>query len=431
MNPLAQELNEKIKLHDPHVYEMLSDLGKALYFPKGILSQTAEAKAKATRYNATIGIATENGGPMHLGLFDDLLPGLEPADLYPYAPPAGKPALRQAWREHLIRHNPSLQGKKFGLPIATNALTHGLSIAADLFAGPGDTLVLPDKYWGNYNLTFGVRRGATVKTHRTFDDRGRYDVGALEAALGELRGRKAIVLLNFPNNPTGYTPGEAEAAGIVSVLKNAAEAGTNLVVILDDAYFGLFYEDSIKESLFGRLAGLHPRILPVKVDGATKEEFVWGFLVGFITFAAGSDETLAALEAKATGCIRGTISTGPHPSQTLVLKALQSPLFETQRKEKEAILRERAAKVKSLLDSGKYGDAWEYYPFNSGYFMCLKLNGVDAEALRTHLLEAYGVGTISIGSTDLRVAFSCVDLPDIEPLFDLIYQGYLDLRQKS
>ena len=66
-----------------------------------------------------------------------------------------------------------------------------------------------------------------------------------------------------------------------------AEAGCNVVAIADDAYFGLFYEDSLKESLFGKLANLHPRILAIKLDGATKEEFVWGFRTGFITFADG------------------------------------------------------------------------------------------------------------------------------------------------
>jgi len=69
----------------------------------------------------------------------------------------------------------------------------------------------------------------------------------------------------------------------VAAIKEVAEAGCNIVAITDDAYFGLFYEDSLKESLFGKLANLHPRILAVKLDGATKEEFVWGFRTGFIT----------------------------------------------------------------------------------------------------------------------------------------------------
>ncbi len=51
MNPLAQELNDLLAQHSPHVLEMLSDLGKNLFFPKGILTQSAEAKDKAHKYN--------------------------------------------------------------------------------------------------------------------------------------------------------------------------------------------------------------------------------------------------------------------------------------------------------------------------------------------------------------------------------------------
>ena len=60
--------------------------------------------------------------------------------------------------------------------------------------------------------------------------------------------------------------------------------------------------------------------------------------------------------------------------------------------------------------------------------MCLKLHNIDAEKLRLHLLDQYGVGTISINSTDLRIAFSCVEEEDIEELFDLIAQGAADLQ---
>jgi aspartate/methionine/tyrosine aminotransferase len=60
--------------------------------------------------------------------------------------------------------------------------------------------------------------------------------------------------------------------------------------------------------------------------------------------------------------------------------------------------------------------------------MCLKLHNINAEELRLHLLDKYGVGTISINSTDLRIAFSCVEDSDIEELFDLIAQGAADLQ---
>lgn len=429
MNPLAQQLNDTIAKEQPRVYEMMSKLGKAIYFPKvGILSQSAEAKQKAKLYNATIGIATENGVPMHLPVIQETLSAYNPKDMYEYAPPAGKPELRAVWREKLLKENPSLAGKSFSLPVVTNALTHGLSIVADLFADEGDVVILPNKNWENYELTFGIRRGAEIVEYPLYDANNKFNASGLRDALLAQKGRgKAIVVLNFPNNPTGYTPGREEGDAIIAAIQDAAEAGINVVAVTDDAYFGLFFEDSLHESLFGRLSGLHERILPVKIDGATKEDYVWGFRVGFITYGGLSEACLAALEQKTLGIIRATISSGPHPSQTFVLKALQSPDFDVQRAEKFAIMKGRANRVKQLLDSGKYGDVLPYYPFNSGYFMCLKLD-VDTEAVRQRLLNEYSVGTIALGGTDLRVAFSCIEEFQLEDLFDKICQAVLDIK---
>jgi aspartate/methionine/tyrosine aminotransferase len=429
MNPLAQQLNETLKSESPNVYAMLSTLGKAIYFPKeGILSQSAEAKTKATKFNATIGIATEGGQPMHLKVIQETLSAYNPKDIYEYAPPAGKPELRAAWRTKMIKDNPSLELKSFGNPVVTNALTHGLSIVADLFADAGDAVVIPNKNWENYELTFGIRRGAEMVEYPLYNDQTRFNsAGLREALLAQKDKGKAIVVLNFPNNPTGYTPGPQEGDEIVAAIRDAAEEGINVVVVTDDAYFGLFFEDSMHESLFSKLADLHPRVLAIKVDGATKEEYVWGFRVGFITYASTSSAVLNALEQKTLGIIRATISSGPHPSQTFVLRALTSPEFEGQKAEKYDIMKRRANRVKSLLDSGRYGDVWEYYPFNSGYFMCLKLSTVTAEAVRSHLLNQYGIGTIALGETDLRVAFSCIEEDNLEELFDTIFKAVNEL----
>lgn len=432
MNPMAAQLNEHIQNGNPHVYDMLSTLGREIYFPKeGILSQSAEASSHAKKYNATIGIATEGGVPMHLGVIHEKLSAYQPKDLYSYAPPAGKPELRSVWRAKMLKENPSLEGKSFSNPVATNALTHGLSIVADLFVDEGDAVVYPDKNWENYELTFGIRRHGVTVNYPLFTEDMKFNAAGLRDALMSQKDKgKAIVLLNFPNNPTGYTPGAAEGEAIIAAIKEAAEAGINVVVVTDDAYFGLFFEDSMTESLFGRLADLHPRVLAVKVDGATKEEYVWGFRVGFITYASDNAQLLAALEQKTLGIIRATISSGPHPSQTFVLDALKSPEFEEQKQQKFSIMKARANKVKDILNSGKYDDAWDYYPFNSGYFMCLKLKDVTAEALRTRLIHEYGVGTIALGEHDLRIAFSCIEEEYLEDLFSLIYQGVQDLKQQ-
>lgn len=431
MNPLVQQLNETLQREQPSVFAMLSKLGKEIYFPKeGILSQSAEAGKKATKFNATIGIATEGGKPMYLKSIQDTLAAYNPKDIYPYAPPAGKPELREAWRVKMLKENPSVPADKIGMPIVTNALTHGLAVVADLFADAGDAVIYPDKNWENYELTYGVRRGADLINYPLYNADRKFNAeGLREALLAQKSKGKAIVVLNFPNNPTGYTPGLEEGEAIVAALVEAAEAGIKVVAVTDDAYFGLFFEDTLQESLFGKLAVRHPNLLAVKVDGATKEEYVWGFRVGFITYAADNAAVLSALEQKTMGIIRATISSGPHPSQTFVLRTLQDPNFDAEKQQKFDIMKGRANKTKSILDSGKFDEVWDYYPFNSGYFMCLKLKTVEAEALRVHLLDTYGVGTIALGTTDLRVAFSCIEESDLDELFGLIYQGVLDLMK--
>ena len=74
-----------------------------------------------------------------------------------------------------------------------------------------------------------------------------------------------------------------------------------------------------------------------------------------------------------------------------------------------------------------YAASWDVYPFNSGYFMCVKVKGVDAEKLRVHLLDAHQTGLIATSPVDIRVAFSCLELDQIEPLFACIAQAIGDL----
>ena len=434
MNTLAQELNDQLKKANSFVYEMLSKRGKELFFPKGILSQSAEAKTKATKFNATIGIATEGGVAMHLPCIQKHLVGITPNEAFPYAPGAGKPELRKRWQEKIVSDNPSLKGKHMSQPIVTSAITHGLGLVGDLFVDEGDVIVLPDKLWGNYRLIFATRLGAHLETFPLYNGNNGFNTDGFHRVLKETAQKKSkiIVLLNFPNNPTGYSITPQEAAAICAVLKEVASAGVNMVVVSDDAYFGLFYADEVmQESLFAHTANLDERILAVKLDGATKEQFVWGFRVGFITFASGGEGSgeviYDVLGKKTMGAIRGGISNCSHLSQTLILKALESPSFAKEAQEKFEILKARALKVKEVLDNEKYRDAWTYYPFNAGYFMCLRLASVNAERLRQHILDTYGVGVISVGDTDVRVAFSCTEVDDIQELFDLIYKGVQDL----
>ncbi len=437
MNLLATELNETIRKENRHVFDMLSALGREMYFPKGILTQSAEAKVKAKKFNATLGVATEGGHMMFLPSLMKQLGPLTPDEAINYAPVAGLAELRAAWKAKDLRDNPSLAdpARPMSLPIVTHGLTHGLSIMADLFCEPGDTLMLPDQIWGNYRLTFAVRRGAKIASYPFYGESGGFNVEGFRSALIQMNKSKGkvIVILNFPNNPTGYSVTKDEAQAVARALRASADAGLNVVAIVDDAYFGLFYEpDTMRESLFALLAGGPDRLLAVKCDAATKEVFVWGLRVGFLSFSAGraaADSALfAALEKKVCGQIRGVLSNCSMLSQQATLKALLSPTFYDERQARQETLRARAEEVQRVLADKRFDAAWDPHRFNSGYFMCLKLKRVAAENLRRHLLDNYGVGTIATAERDLRIAFSCVEKEQIAELFDIIFRAAEEVR---
>jgi aspartate/methionine/tyrosine aminotransferase len=359
------------------------------------------------------------------------LADLGPDAVLPYAPSFGRADLRTAWREEIKEKNPSLGDTPISLPVVTAGITHGLSTVGDMFADPGDLLLLPDQLWENYQLIFGIKRNAQVAFYPLLDLDEGFDIAGFRRVLSEHSGRsKLLVLFSFPNNPTGYSITPAEADAIRDALVEIADGGCDVVAVCDDAYFGLFYDEEVmKESLFTRLASAHRRILAVKLDGASKEDFAWGLRVAFITYGiAGGAGAYEALERKTAGCIRATISNSPNISQQLVLKAMADPGYRAQKEEKFAVLQRRAAKLREVLAEPRFAAAWRAYPFNSGYFMCLRLNELDAEAYRVRLLNEYGVGVISLNSTDIRIAFSCVDEADIADLFDVMLTCALEMQ---
>jgi len=436
MNKIAQSLNKAIQESNSHIFDMLSNMGKELFFPKGILSQSAEAKEKAYKINATIGIAKEDNSVMSLSSITDSIKGIDPDEYLPYASSFGLPELREKWKQELIRKNPSLQGKNFSLPVATCGITHAVSIFADLWTNPGDTIILPDMMWGNYNMTFGVRKNVKIAQYASFNkELTSYNLNSFENLVKEQAqiSDKIIVLLNFPHNPTGYSLSVNEAKKIAGILKEIAEKGTNVIAVCDDAYFGLFYEEeTMKESLFSLLTDLDEKILAVKLDGATKEDYVWGLRIGFITYGLSLDQDniaiYEALEKKTAGCIRGNVSNISHLSQTILLKSMGSKDYLLKKNEKFDLLMNRCMAIKDVVRDSAYKEYFDVYPFNSGYFMCIRLKENNAEKLRIHLLEKYGLGLISIGENNLRVAFSCVEKKDLKILFDIIAKGINDLR---
>jgi len=441
-SPQAQTLNDTILQHNPSIFSLLSHKGQHAYFPKeGIVAQSAQAKNK--KYNATIGVALDdNNQPLFLSAIQEkiLLP---PKDIYLYAPSYGIPLLRQEWKKHIYHQNPSLINNQLpstqpstliSEPIVANGLTHALQIIGQLFISKDDHIILPDLFWGNYKLIFEHANHAKLTTFPLFTD-NTFNLLGLSQTLNQQspqkeQTKKKIILLNFPNNPTGYTPTVNEAKEIVHILTKHAQTGNHLLVICDDAYFGFFYEpETYKESLFSLLANAHPNILAIKIDGASKELYSWGLRVAFITYGSKniSSETITALEEKTAGALRGSISNASQLSQTLVLNALINKNTQVDQHHHLSLLQSRYRTIKTILNNPKYTSYFTPLPCNSGYFLCLKPTNGTAEQIRQILLEKYDTGVIAQNNL-IRIAFSSLKEQDIPQVIDNIANACQEIK---
>lgn len=421
MTSYAKKLNEELK--NSVISSLLSDYGKRIFLPKGIIVQGADAKGK--EFNATIGIGMKNKKPMYLNSVRQYFSSdITDSELFPYSPGLGNAELRKAWDKEEEEKNPSLQGKKHSLPAVTAGLTHALYLISRLFVNKNDTVILPDMYWENYDLIFTENTGAKMETFPMFKNNA-FNTVALEETINKLKSEKVIVLLNFPNNPTGYTPSEKEQDDIIKVLKNAAKT-KKILVISDDAYYSLFFEENTaKESLFASLCDADNNIMAIKCDAATKEEMVWGFRIGFITFAHKgiTDAEIDAMSQKLAGAIRGTVSNCSTPAQNILLRAMKDKEYAKNKAQGVEIIKQRYFTLKEALIKYKNDTRLTPLPFNSGYFMSFKVNNEDAESLRQRLLNEYSLGTIALQGKYLRLAFSSLDNEDIEEVIDRVYKA--------
>ncbi len=405
-----EQLNTDLQRHAPAAWSCLSSLGRRAAMPQGIPAQSVEARN--CDYKATMGQVTDGRGKaVPLPALKRSLGSLDAQQAFLYSPQGGLPDLREAWGTRLDTRG--VRGPR-SLPVVTNGLTHGVSLVADLFADPDTPVLLPFPTWGNYNNVFGLRRSAELRSWPFFTPDGALDLDRFEQALTELT-TPAIVVLNFPGNPTGCSPSLAEWDRMRRALLDHPGP---LVVLCDDAYSGMVWEPGllVQSPFHDLVRDADPsRLLPIKVDGTTKELGFFGGRVGFLTFGVDGPAA-AALEEKALALIRGTISCLPGPSQAAVLAALSDPDLPSQESAFHELLRQRYVALKEALTSLE-GTSLTPRPFNAGFFALVTVEGEDVDAVRTRLIHEHSVGLIAIRSVNaLRIAYGAIGVDNIPEL---------------
>jgi aspartate/methionine/tyrosine aminotransferase len=410
IHPEAQDRNERLAAINPVLLQALSPLGRRAFFPKGIPYQAGQSKN--CKINATIGQITDgDGNPLPLAPLAEKLSGLKPKDAFLYSPIGGREPARKLWHDKLLKEDARMEA--VALPTVSAGICHAITMAAELFFAPGDTLVLPDLYWDNYEQVFQVRMEGSFAGFPFYAPEGGFNVSGLKEALASVRG-KVQVLLNFPSNPNGYSPTPAELLAIADVLVDAAR-NRPVVVICDDAYHGLVFDPkAATKSLFYELINRSPNLIPIKCDGVTKELSFFGGRVGFISFGV-PQEAAAILNDKVMGLVRSGIGSPVGLSQALVEIELQDPRHEAEFERLRRILAGRYEALKAAL--AKPSRHWKVFPFNAGCFCLLELReGLNADQIRQELIAQESAGVVSQGDHWIRLAFCSLKEEAVDPL---------------
>lgn len=436
------------------LYRAFSELGKRIYLPEGIFFWSRRAKKEA-ELNGTIGTAYAyekdfiDGGasewiPCYLESLKDYFKNLDINDLVPYATIAGIKELRETWKTWIIEkslldiksenYKINWLKKYITLPTITSGITNALYLSCALFLDPGEIIISPNKRWGNYDNIIEKFIGAKIKSFEYFKGK-KVNIQGLKEAIDDVSKlqNKISIILNFPNNPTGYIPTWEEGQELLDLLKERQKSlEKSFVILVDDAYEPYIFSDGVlNRSFFYDLQQIDQDIIPLKLDGITKELLLYGGRIGFVTLGlkptwVKNDEELEELKNqihnKLEGINRSTISNCNMFYQAVTQKIFInegiSKLIKMRNKVKE-VLKYRYEKINSELM--KIEDpSITIDPNYGGFFVFVNLDPkkVNANKFADYLLTKYKVGVIPIEKDEeqingIRIAYSSIDIKKI------------------
>jgi len=186
-----------------------------------------------------------------------------------YTPASGIPELRAAIAKKLETEN----GLKYTPEqiVVNIGGKHSVYEAMQAVLDPGDELLLPAPYWVTYPEAAGLA-GATVKVLET-DKKNSYKITPAQLKKA-ITPKTAMLILNSPSNPGGFTYTPDELRALAKVLE-----GTNVCVMSDEIYEKLIYGDTkfisfaaLSEDAFNRTLTL---------NGLSKTYSMTGWRLGY------------------------------------------------------------------------------------------------------------------------------------------------------
>ena len=255
-------------------------------------------------------------------------------------------------------------------------VTVGGSEAIDLMirciVSPGDEVIIPEPCFVCYKPCTCMAGGVPVTIETKEEDGFRLLPEQLKAAITD---KTKLLILPFPNNPTGGVMSKSDLEAIAEVLR-----GTDIMVLSDEIYGELRYDDE-GHTPFSAIEGMRERT--VVVNGFSKTFAMTGWRLGY---ALGAAPIIKAM----TKVHQYGIMSSPTTSQFAAIEALRSCDRDVADMRREYNYRRRF-----IVDGFRNMGLSCFEPLGAFYaFPCIKSLGMTSEEFATRLLEEEKVAVV-------------------------------------
>lgn len=250
--------------------------------------------------------------------------------------------------------------------------SEAIDLAIRALVQEGDEVIIPEPCYVSYDPITTLTGGTPVPIYTKFENEFRVTP---EEVKEKLTDKTKLLVLSYPNNPTGAVLRHEDIAGIAEVLKD-----TNVIVISDEIYAELTYGEEKYESI-ASLPGMKERT--IVVNGFSKTFSMTGWRLGY---AAGPKPLIQAMTKIHQSCIM----CAPTTSQTAAVIALTQCDGEIQAMHDEYDVRRKYC-VRKLNEMG----LTTFEPKGAFYvFPNITSTGMDSETFCNLLVQEQKVAII-------------------------------------
>lgn len=255
--------------------------------------------------------------------------------------------------------------------LVTVGVSEALDLALRALVAPGDEVLIPEPTYVSYIPCTLFAGGVPVPLPTRMENGFRISAAQVEKAITP---KTKVLLLAYPNNPTGAVLNRQELEDIAAVVREH-----DLVVVSDEIYAQLTYEG--EHVSIARLPGMRERT--VVLQGFSKAFAMTGWRLGY---AAGNEAFIEAM----TKIHQYTMLCAPITAQMAAIEALRNGLGEMRQMVRQYNYRRRLV-VNAFKELGlpcvEPGGA--FYAFPS-----IRHTGLSAEEFCERLLREERVAVV-------------------------------------